>query len=251
MNTSFLSLIYLPFKKRKVTKYKHSENMHNLESPNEIVPQIIKLLKPKSVVDIGCGIGTFLHVFKKEGIEKVLGVDGTWVDKDLLKKYIHLEEFQEANLEENLVLDDKYDLAISLEVAEHLSSKAAKTMVSNLVNAGNKVLFSAAVPLQGGQNHINERWLSYWVSLFEEQGYELHDVIRPLLWENEKIFCWYKQNMVLFAPKEDKLNFDLESFHGKDIIHPELFTLKAELAERISHPKFIDSAKMIVKSLIR
>ena len=144
-----------------MSKYEHSEAMHNLESPSEIVPIISDLIKPKSVVDFGCGIGTFLHVFKNNNITEVLGLDGKWVNKDLLHKYISPSEFKEVNLEESVSLEKKYDLAISLEVAEHLSEKAAKIFVKNLVNAADKVIFSAAIPNQGGQNHINEQPLTY------------------------------------------------------------------------------------------
>jgi SAM-dependent methyltransferase len=234
-----------------VTKYKHSEHVHNLESPQEIVPIIVKLLQPQSVVDIGCGIGTFLHLFKKEGVPKVLGVDGPWVNKELLHKYIDPEEFLEQNLEEAINLKQQFDLAISLEVAEHLSEKAARQFVKSLVNAGKRVLFSAAIPLQGGQNHINEQWLSYWEKLFQQEGYELYDVIRPLFWENDKVFSWYKQNMVLFAPKGEEWTEKMASFHGKNIVHPDLFTLKAELAEQISRPSFFNSLKLLVKSILR
>lgn len=234
-----------------MSKYQHSELMHNLQSPQHIVPEIVRLLKPESVVDIGCGIGTFLHVFEKEGVPRILGVDGPWVNKELLQKYIKLDQFKEANLEEALDLGDKFDLAISLEVAEHLSKASAETMVKNLTSAADVIVFSAAIPLQGGQNHINEQWLSYWSKLFEKYNYESHDILRPIFWENDSIFSWYKQNMVIFASKSKQLKLNAKSFHGADIIHPELFTLKAEIAEKINKPKFWESVKLLVKSIIR
>lgn len=233
-----------------MVKYKHEEHMHNLESPKQIVPEIIKLLEPKSVVDVGCGIGTFLHVFKEHQVGEVLGLDGSWVDKELLNKHISEKQFKECNLEEEITLNKKYDLAISLEVAEHLSEKSAKTFVKNLVNASDKVLFSAAIPLQGGQNHINEQWLSYWEALFAEHNYILHDVIRPILWNNEKVFCWYKQNMVLFGPKEIDFKVEVEYCPIRDIVHPELFTMKAEFADQINNPSFGTGAKVFAKSII-
>ena len=231
-------------------KYKHSESMHNLESPNEIVPVIIDLLNPKSVVDIGCGIGTFLHVFKKSGVKEVMGVDGAWVNRNLLLKYINENEFQEANLEQEISLPKKYDLAVSLEVAEHLSESAARQFVKNLVNAGSKIVFSAAIPLQSGQNHINEQWLTYWEKLFNEHNYVLHDVMRPLLWDNPKIFSWYKQNMVLFAPKGEVITLERPENSMRNVIHPDLFTLKAEQAEKLNNPSFSLSLKLLIKSII-
>ncbi len=143
-------------------RYKHEKKNHNLKNPRIIVPEIIKLLDPKSVVDIGCGLGTFLNVFKQFGVNDVLGIDGAWVNKDLLFEYINPEEFLEYNLEEEIRLDRKYDLVVSLEVAEHLKKDSADIFVQNLVNSGNLILFSAAIPNQGGQNHLNEQWLTYW-----------------------------------------------------------------------------------------
>ena len=55
-----------------MTKFKHdNKNLHNLESPNRIVPEVLKFVSPKSVVDIGCGLGNFLHVFKQNGVEEI------------------------------------------------------------------------------------------------------------------------------------------------------------------------------------
>ena len=141
----------------KKNKYVHQEEVHNLISPAEIVPVIYKLFQPKSVVDIGCGIGTFLHCFKKEGVNHILGVDGEWVNKKLLHRYINSDEFLLADLEESLKLDTQFDLVLSLEVAEHLKKESADIFVQNLISAGKLILFSAAIPQQGGQNHINEQ----------------------------------------------------------------------------------------------
>ena len=233
-----------------MTKYKHEEHVHNLESPNQIVPEIIKLLAPKSVVDVGCGIGTFLNVFKKNHVQDVLGIDGSWVNRDLLHKHISEEEFKECNLEEPIQLEKKYDLALSLEVAEHLSEKSAKAFVKSLVNAGKVVVFSAAIPSQGGQNHINEQWLSYWETLFLENGYVLHDVIRPILWDNPKIFCWYKQNMVLFGPKHIDFKTEVTYCPIKNIVHPELFAIKVKIADELTNPSIKAGTKIFAKSII-
>ena len=233
-----------------MVKYKHEEHMHNLESPNEIVPEIIKLLEPKSVVDVGCGVGTFLKAFKHHGVNDVYGVDGEWVDRDLLHKYISEDEFNACNLEEKIVLKKKYDLAISLEVAEHLSEKSAKIFVESLVSAGKVILFSAAIPLQGGQNHINEQYLSYWESLFKEHNYVLHDVIRPILWDNPKVFCWYKQNTVLFGPKEIDFKTEVQYCPIRNVVHPELFTIKAKLADQMTNPSIVGGVKVLTRSVI-
>ncbi len=69
-------------------KYKHSEVIHNLSAPNQIVPLLMEICNPKSVIDVGCGVGTFLSVFKKHGVNDVLGIDGSWTNRELLAKHL-------------------------------------------------------------------------------------------------------------------------------------------------------------------
>ena len=205
-------------------KYLHESHIHNLESPKEMVPMILKLIQPKSVVDFGCGIGTFIKCFQDKGVEKVLGIDGSWVNQDLLKQYMNPEDFKETDLEKPITLDQKYDLVISLEVAEHLQENAADTFVQSLISAGDVILFSAAIPKQGGQNHINEQWLSYWEQKFKQQGFQLLDIVRPLIWDNPKIYWWYRQNTVIFIKNGKTLSTDFAQNPIKDIVHYELFS---------------------------
>lgn len=212
--------------------YIHEEQVHNLKDASLIVPAIMDLINPKSVVDIGCGLGTFLNIFKRHGVNQVLGVDGKWVNKDLLFSYINPAEFLEWNLEEAIKLEQKYDLVVSLEVAEHLSPKAANTFIKNLVNAGDVILFSAAIPNQGGQNHINEQWLTYWEEKFNQHEFILHDVIRPIFWENEDLFIWYKQNMVLFIHKDIDFKPKLNQAPMRNLVHADLYNEKVKLLNR-------------------
>lgn len=74
-----------------------------------------------SAIDIGCGVGTWLSVLRSTMGEKlrVHGLDGGYINKEYLR--ISQNEFSATDFEKENVLDEKYDLAISLEVAEHLS----------------------------------------------------------------------------------------------------------------------------------
>ena len=110
-------------------KYRHFEELHNLDAPREIVPVIMDLVNPTSVVDVGCGLGTFIHVFKDNGVADALGIDGSWCNKELLFKYINKEEFLEKDLEQIIRIDKKFDLVVCLEVAEHLTEKRADSFV--------------------------------------------------------------------------------------------------------------------------
>ena len=157
-------------------KYKHSAKLHNLESPRAVIPVITSLLKPKSIVDFGCGLGSWLRVFKDSGIDKILGLDGDWVDRTKIETSV-IDNFKEVDLEKEIKLKEKFDLAISLEVAEHLHKESADIFIENLTNASDIIVFSAAVPMQGGQNHINEQPLTYWVNLFDKYNYKFYDIL--------------------------------------------------------------------------
>ena len=169
-------------------KYIHTEKYHNIKAPKLIVDLFLEFYQPKSVVDVGCGIGTFLHCFKEKGINEVLGIDGDWVDPNLISKYLKESEFLVKDLEKPFMLNKKFDLVISLEVAEHLRPEYADQFIETLINLGDIILFSAAIPGQGGTNHLNEQWPSYWQKKFNKHGFIFHDIFRPLIWENEDIF---------------------------------------------------------------
>ena len=201
-------------------KYVHQEIVHNFKAANEVVPFVLQLLRPESIVDVGCGIGTWLKIFEDNGISDVLGIDGSYVDKSLLK--IDKDKFVDYDLEKFYDSDKKFDLAISLEVAEHLSIDSADIFVKTLTNLSETIIFSAAIINQGGQNHINEQEPKYWIAIFEKEGYKLFDVLRPVFWDNQKVDSWYRQNMLLFTKNlilNEKLD-SLESFGGKHLVHP-------------------------------
>jgi SAM-dependent methyltransferase len=175
----------------------HRQHDGSLRSANEIVPTLIHLLRPASVIDVGCGVGGWLSVFQQSGVTDVLGVDGEWVDpRDLL---IPQDRFLAEDLRRGIHLQRRFDLALSLEVAEHLPMDCAKTFVDSLVALSPVVVFSAAVPRQGGTGHINEQWPDYWAALFERSGYQVLDVLRTRFWQNAAVEWWYAQNILLFA----------------------------------------------------
>lgn len=169
----------------------------SLNSAREIVPLVLKYVQPKSVVDVGCGLGTFLSVFKEHGIQDILGIDGEYVEKSML--LISQEKFQPMDVSKPFHVNRTFDLAVSLEVAEHISQDAAIPFVDSLTKLAPVILFSAAIPFQGGTNHINEQWPEYWAELFNQKGFIPIDAIRPQIWKNEKVAFWYAQNILMFA----------------------------------------------------
>ncbi len=231
-----------------MTKFEYNKEIHNVKNPDIIVPEIMKRLNPNSVIDFGCGIGSFLNSFKRHGVEEIFGIDGDWVDKSQLYSYINPDEFKAHDLEAEIIINKPFDLVISLEVAEHLSEKSSKVFVQNLTQFNSPILFSAAIPNQGGYNHLNEQWLTYWEELFNEVDFVFHDVIRPIFWDNEDLFWWYKQNMVLVTPRNYQINFIDPEVPMRKIVHYELYNKKVAEIEKIASGKF--PAKFYIKGLI-
>ena len=200
-----------------------------LNSARQIVPWLLQKIQIKSVIDIGCGNGLWLNVFLENNIKDIHGYDGEWVDKSLLA--IPAENFHTIDLCNNKFDYRKADLVISLEVAEHLPESLSDQFVLNLTKISSVILFSAAVPGQGGTNHINEQWPTYWIKKFEQYGFIVNDCIRKNFWDNEKVESWYKQNTFLFIKKDELNNYqNLENEGLKpfsfDIVHPTMFENK-------------------------
>ena len=198
-----------------------------LRSAAAIVPILVQWLEPRSIVDVGCGRGAWLNVFKEHGVQTIAGIDGDYVDRTQL--LIPQECFSPANLAAPLNRPDTFDLALCLEVAEHLSWRHAPTLVASLASLAPLVLFSAAVPGQSGVNHINAQWPLYWVGRFADHGLRCLDVIRPKIWRNREIDFFYRQNMFLFASAAglDRyphlLSEEAFSFDDLQLIHAGIF----------------------------
>jgi SAM-dependent methyltransferase len=161
---------------------------------------IAPLLAPlgiRSVVDFGCGSGTWLRAFRAGGAQAVHGIDQ--FDPAGVEMLIAPDESRRADLTGELHLERRYDLAVSLEVGEHIAPQASRTLVGNLVRASDRVLFSAATPGQGGVDHVNERPLADWVALFAEHGYAASDFVRAGIAEKRlEVEPWYRYNTLFF-----------------------------------------------------
>lgn len=184
-------------------------NDGSYKSAKVIVPEVLWAFAnagfdaPGSVVDWGCGQGAWLRAFQEEGLD-VTGYDGSYVDRSKLL----INDFHEIDLNQTASsavysfrdISDKYDLAISLEVAEHLEGENADAFVELVASSSDVVLFSAAIPGQGGVGHVNEQWPSYWVEKFQSHGFKyVSDFIRKKTWNNMDVEPWYKQNVLLLS----------------------------------------------------
>lgn len=211
----------------------------SLRSARVVVPLVLEWIRPKRVIDVGCGVGSWLKAFNENGISEVMGVDGDYVDPNLL--VIAKDHFIAADLTQPLKVEGSFDLVVSLEVAEHLPESAAKTFVDSLTSLGPVVLFSAAIPLQGGTNHLNEQWPDYWARLFAVRGYRAADCLRRRIWKNEDVNYFYAQNALFFVREDSFAAFpalakecEATSLEQLSIVHPKQYLPVAGLVNRIS-----------------
>lgn len=225
-----------------LTEKEHSESASDI-----LIPYVIEHLNCKSVIDFGCGVGKCLNMAKKcSGIEKIMGLDGGWVREQL---EIDQNEFFECDLTKVIDLQEKFDLAISLEVAEHLPEKSAKIFINNLVRHADIILFSAAIPYQGGTYHVNEQYPSYWRKIFLELDFLMCDCIRNRFWNDKRIFDYYRQNIFIYCKRNLQHEImDIFKCEEKitDIIHPDFWKTRNMYNfifpfERIEH-----NAKVVV-----
>ena len=206
-------------------------------SAEVVVPLVLELTRPTSVVDVGCGTGTWLAVFAEHGIEDVVGIDGAYVDQASLE--IPPDRFLAHDLTTPFGLERRFDLVVSLEVAEHLPPSSAAAFVEGLTALGPAVLFSAAIPGQGGTNHVNEQWPSYWAELFRRCDYVHVDCLRLGLWHHEAVARWYAQNMLFYVARDELPRFPaLARLHDPSetsplhLVHPTRYLEWVEWAER-------------------
>ena len=201
----------------------------NRPSAEVVVPLITDMVSPRSVVDVGCGVGVWLAACLRAKIDDVLGIDGDYVPRE--RMLIPRDRFVVADLSAPLALDRRFDLAISLEVAEHLPEASAQGFVASLTRLAPVVLFSAAVPLQGGAEHVNEQWQEYWRSKFSELDYVACDAIRPVIWGNEDVFTYYQQNILVYVAAAELGRYpklaSARAGRSVDLVHPFLYKVQA------------------------
>lgn len=214
--------------------YYQSIKEDSAQSALEVAPLILKLFTPGSVVDVGCGTGTWAKAYREAGA-RILGIDGRHVRDDQL--LINPGEFQRHDLTLPLRLGLRFDLVNCLEVAEHLPGDRAQTFVEDLCRLGDVVVFSAAIPGQGGTHHINEQWPSYWIAHFRANGFRALDCLRASIWDNQRVAWWYAQNMFAFVKESRADGFPEAARMSRpgpvDLVHPRAY-VKATVPEEMS-----------------
>lgn len=191
-----------------------------------VAPLLIHLINPSSVLDVGCGTGAWLSAFHHHGVLDIVGVDGYASDAGVLT--LAPSQFSHHDLSKPLRLGRSFDLAICLEVGEHLPSECAPILVESLCRHSSVVAFSAAIPHQGGVGHVNEQWQSYWASIFAHHAYQPLDAIRPKIWNDSRVESYYRQNLLIYrniGEFPDSVGLDTrDSQIVLDVIHPASLT---------------------------
>lgn len=202
-------------------EYDHKLNLHTVLGAKTVLQQFFAAELPNSLLDVGCGAGTWLRAALDLGVREVLGIDGVSIDPGEL--LVSDQFFRLEDLSEPIDLGRRFDVVLCLEVAEHLAAAAASRLIATLVVHSDLIFFSAAVPGQKGQSHINCQWPSCWQNLFNEQGYACGDDLRWKIWDLKDIEPWYRQNVFVatrapdLAGKEPRL---------RSVIHPDMLGIK-------------------------
>jgi len=217
----------------------------------------LSLKTTNSILDVGCGTGTWLKVANDLGIMEILGIDGVEIAPEDLK--ISPDRFIRYDLTSQINLNKHFDMLFCLEVAEHLPEEYAGNLIDTLTTHSDFIVFSAAIPGQDGQNHLNEQWPNYWQELFLRKGYYPSEILRNIFWNNDKVEWWYKQNMLIFAPKSVLSGLNLEiATEVKSIVHPELLKEKLAIIDikdtviknEVWAPTFKTALKRLFKTII-
>lgn len=184
-----------------------------ISSANAVAKEII--FPRETVIDVGCGEGHWGKALCSgtptlvdyDGCESPNRVEGNWLKVDISQGFF--------------IVGEMYELAICLEVAEHLPESMANDLVDFLTSCSNQILWSAAIPGQGGLNHINEQWPNYWINKFNNYGY-ISDYIGEVVWGSLKVEPWYQQNMYMLT----RINGSVPLQNFTPRIHPAFWATK-------------------------
>ena len=198
-------------------KYEHTEKVHSFSGPRVGIQLLFEDFLPNDLLDVGCGLGTWMQAAIHIGVKEVWGIEGNLSENKIPEEI--QKRITRHDLTKQFDLGKTFDTALCLEVAEHLPEESAITLISSLCNHSEKIYFSAACPNQHGQNHINCQWPSYWQKLFNDQGYACSDKVRWIIWDMTEIEPWYRQNIFLATKDEKNAGYE-KRLHS--VIHPDM-----------------------------
>ena len=181
--------------------YTHQRNLHTNEGAKDALTKILGGTLPDSLLDIGCGTGTWLSAAQGLGVKDLKGVDGIRVADELLA--VSPDLIEQRDFRKPWTIGRTFDLSICLEVAEHIDEEHADRLITEICKTSDQVFFSAAAPYQGGDHHVNCQWPEYWQKKFNDNGFSCDDEVRWKIWDESLIEPWYRQD-IFFAKSSDQ-----------------------------------------------
>lgn len=172
-----------------------------IQDANQLADTIIDIYSPDNVIEFGCGTGRLLYRYTERGIT-VYGIDAS--SSALEQSKLPDECLQQHDLTQPFSTEEKYDIALAIEILEHLPQKAADTVVDSISNAAKTVLVSAATPGQGGTHHVNEQPHAYWIEKFETRGMTYQPSTTEKIRSQLKLddLMWISDNLIVFKKDE-------------------------------------------------
>jgi hypothetical protein len=201
-----------------IKHFNHSQerNLKRLSDARIVVNALASVIEtPKSIIDVGGGQGVWCATFMESGVASVKCIDhpNTPLDDLMIPK----EFYQACDISTHFPSPERVDLALCIEVAEHLPTAHSKRLVEYLTSCSDLVLFSAGIPGQAGQHHINCQPPAFWHEIFKEFGFKRYDCIRPLIIDSKAAF-WLKQNLFLFSKNDLQIeNVPFPVCHDDDL----------------------------------
>lgn len=183
-------------------------------SADTLVPMLVEMFgEPETVLDVGGGEGWWSRAYEEFGAKTTLLESS---DAETMSVGDRLTwDLDDPRLADRVI--DHYDVAVCLEVAEHLHNP--EQLIDFLCKASDTIVFSAAIPGQSGAGHINCKWQSEWAAMFIERGYEVSQALAFHIWENRLIEPWYRQDLLICTT--DKRHVTQPKI--LDIVHPEIW----------------------------
>jgi hypothetical protein len=219
-------------------EYDHSINRHTIEGPRAAFQNLFLEGMPSSLLDVGCGTGTWLRAALDLGITDVLGIEGVEIPTDRL--LIPPVCLRRLDLTAPIDVGRRFAAAMCLEVAEHLDERHADTLLDTLTRHSDYIFFAAACPGQPGQHHVNCQWPEYWQKMFNSRGFACDDAIRWRIWSDSRIEPWYRQNMFLARRKPAQAGTEPRI---PPVIHPENVPY-LESTARVAQIRLIEEGSM-------
>ena len=167
-------------------------------SARVVVPYLMALFGPTSVIDVGCGSGHWLDAFGALGVERLVGLDFGQVPEG--DPAVRNGWLRKTDLATPFAMDERFGLALSLEALQYLPPAREEGFIRDLAALAPVVVFSTSIPMQQwpAPGDAIERWQGHWPPLFSDHGFRVCDVVRQTFWDDPRVGWWYRQNVLVF-----------------------------------------------------